>query len=231
MKFTLSLMTRADIRLAQEVVTRCHYLHRPVDYRTSLEGYLVNAEGLGDGVQHAAGILFFGRPEATRCTDWYGSVDDARSGRCEVTRWQVLNMSRVWLHYNFQPGGPLHRPGLVPGFYDRKGAFRSTLASHVLRLAIERIGFDYLMRRPPVFLDEPYEITWLMSYCDTRVHRGTIYTATGFERYRVNRDGIETWRIPLPSLTKQQHSSIHNESEHSERAQRYRAERLAEVTQ
>lgn len=106
---------------------------------------------------------------------------------------------------------------------DRKGAFRSRLASSVLRLAMHNIGFDYLTRRPPCFLDEPYEIRWLLSYCDTRLHKGTIYRAAGFKLYRTNSQGIQTWRVRLPALTASQDRKIRRASEVNPRSIRYRA--------
>jgi hypothetical protein len=83
---------------AQAMVTQYHYLRRPVDPRTMTEGYQVRLPEIGP-----VGVLLFGRPEATRCYPWYGGLDDVRTGRAEVTRWQVLNLSRVWLDPLVQP--------------------------------------------------------------------------------------------------------------------------------
>jgi hypothetical protein len=222
----LETLSRDGLATAQAVLADHHYLHRPVDPRCSVEGYEIRLTNYG-----FAGYLLFGRPEATRCGDWYGSVEDVQAGRCEVTRWQVLNLARVWLAPEFQPGGAhweywgKHRSYYIPGFVDRKGVFRSTLASDVLRLAISRVGCDYLMRRPPCFLEEPYEIRWLLSYCDTRLHKGTIYQASGFELYRTNKAGIQTWRIRLPGLTPEQVRAVREASRVNPRAQGYRAKR------
>lgn len=212
-------LDKSGVAWAQVVVTNWHYLHSPVDARCTVEGYRVEIDTKNFG------FLLLGRPEATRCKDWYGSVDDMASGRCEVTRWQVLNLARVWLSELVQPGGDYFTPEILPGFMDRRGQFRSTLASTVLRMAIERVGFDYLLARPPCFLDEPYEIRWLLSYCDTRLHKGTIYKAAGFELYRTNDDGIQTWRIRLPGLTPEQDQSVRAASLASPRSQAYRAQR------
>lgn len=214
----LKLLNRDEIRLAQETVIEHHYLHRPVDARCSVEGYSVHLDS-----HEPAGYLLFGRPEATRCGSWYGSVDDVLISRCEVTRWQVLNLARVWLHPDYQYGGG-HSISL-PGYMDRKGAFRSTLASDTLRAAIARIGFDYLVYRPPCFLEEPYQVRWLLSYCDTRIHKGTIYRAAGFELYRTNDRGIQTWRIRLPELTSEQDAQVRDASRLNARSIRYRAKR------
>lgn len=196
-----------------------HYLRKMPDPRTSIEAYVVHLN------IHQVGALVFGRPEATRCADWYGSVEDQLAGRCEVTRWQVLNLARVWLHPAYQAGGEYCTPECVPGFVDRRGQFRSTLASAVLRSAVETIGSDYLQYRPPCFLDEPYQIDWLLSYCDTLKHRGTIYQSAGWELYRTNGNGIQTWRIRLPPLTADQHAAIQEISAKHPRSLQYRAKR------
>jgi hypothetical protein len=217
----LELLDRESLRTwGRDFLAQFHYLRKLPDSRTSLEGYAVH---LGDS--NRIGLITFGRPQATRCKDWYGSVKDVITGRCEITRWQVLNLSRLALHPKYQIGGECYTPEHIPGFTDRFGKFRSTLASKVIQAAMERVNFDYLIRRPPVYLDEPYEIKWLMSYHDTRIHRGIIYRASGFAEYYLNDDGIQTWRQPLPALTAEQDAVIRQASLVSKRAQEYRAKR------
>lgn len=205
---------------AQAIVTRHHYRRSPVPGRACPEGWAVTSLDLG-----RIGCLVVGRPQATRCLDWYGSVEDAEAGRTDVTRWQVLNLARVWLAPAVQAGGVHHEPFLLPGYTDRRGVWRSTLASEALRRLAERVGFEYLLSRPPVFLDEPYEVRWLLSYCDSRQHRGVIYRAAGWELHRTNDDGMQTWRTPLPTLTPQQHAAIARASAECPRARRFRGER------
>lgn len=211
-----------DFKWICSKIEQDHYLHTMPDYRTSYEVFGACLPGF-DNLMAAA--LIFGRPEATRCGNWYGGVEDVEAGRCEVTRWQVLNLSRFWAHPIFQAGGSYYRPEVLPGFTDRRGTWRSTLASDAIRAAVERIGYEYLLRRPPVYLDEPYEIRWLLSYCDTRLHKGTIYKAAGFELYRTNDAGIQTWRIRLPELTPEQDVQVQAASLTNPRAIRYRAQR------
>jgi hypothetical protein len=183
------------------------------------------------GVLGRVGCLIVGRPQATRCQSWYGSVDDAAAGRCAVTRWQVLNLARVWLVPSVQAGGPDCAAEQLPGYIDRHGRWHSTLASDALRQLASRVGFEYLLARPPVFLDEPYEVRWLLSYCDSRQHRGVIYRAAGFELYRTNEDGLQTWRLPLPSLTQAEHASIATASAACPRARRFRSDRHQQQAQ
>lgn len=208
-----------DWHWASSRIQAHHYLHRMPDPRTSCEVFIIHCHPL------AAGALVFGRPEATRCADWYGSVADVAAGRCTVTRWQVLNLARVWIDPAFQSGGINCRPGRVPGFTDRHGTWRSTLASVALLCAIDTIGYRYLELRPPCFLDEPYEIRYLLSYCDTALHRGAIYRAAGFTLYRTNERGIQTWRIALPALTPARDEDIRQIAATNARSVRYRAQR------
>lgn len=205
---------------AQRLVARHHYLRSPVLARACPEGWAVTSVDLG-----RVGCLIVGRPQATRCLDWYGSVDDVATGRTEVTRWQVLNLARVWLDPAVQAGGIHYERFLLPGYTDRRGVWRSTLASAALRRLAARVGFEYLLARPPVFLDEPYEVRWLASYCQSNLHRGVIYAAAGFELYRTNEEGLQTWRLPLPALTVEQHARVARASAACPRARRFRAER------
>lgn len=217
----LALATTTEIKQMQATVIANHYLHRPVDSRCSVEAYHVLLGEL------RIGLLMFGRPQATRCGSWYGSVEDVERGKCEVTRWQVLNLARVWLSPDVQPGGQLYKKSLLPGYVDRRGLWRSTLASTAIKLAAQSIGLDYLFSRPPCFLEESYQIRYLMSYCDRKVHRGVIYQQSGFELYRTNDDQIETWRIPLPNLTAEQDDLVRQASVKSERSRFYRNQRMA----
>lgn len=196
-----------------------HYLHKMPDPRTSYETYQVWFR------DDEVGALVFGRPEATRCGDWYGSVEDVAAGRCEVTRWQVLNLARVWIHPLYQMGGRRYDPQYLPGYTDRRGVWRSTLASDMLKASLPGIRWNYLEYRPPCFLDEPYELRWLLSYCDTRLHRGTIYQAAGFELHHTNRRGIQTWRMPLDPLTKIENDLVCYAAATNRRSIAYRARR------
>lgn len=224
MTIELHPMDKFGIKWAQETVVLDHYLHAPVDARCSVEGYAVylNDDHVRVG---PVGLFLLGRPEATRVNGWYGGVEDLAAGRCEVTRWQVLNLARVWFSPDFQAGGLMYDSFNLPGYVDRRGVFRSTLASSAISAMVARVGFDYLVRRPPCFLDEPYQIAWLMSYCDTRKHKGTIYQAAGFELYRTNKDGIQTWRMRLPALSPDQDDAVRQASMVNVRSQAYRAKR------
>lgn len=191
---TLALLPPSGMRWAQRQVERHHYLHAAVPTITRPQGYGVHLAGQDE----RAGCLIVNRPQATRRRGWYGTLADVATGVAPVSYWQVLCLARVWLDPRVQGEGAREQG---PGYYDRRGVWRSTIASTALRALAEQVRLDYLLAHPPVFADEPFEMRWLMSYCDTRVHRGTIYAAAGWERFGVNEAGIETWRTPLAPLT------------------------------
>lgn len=226
---TLAPLSGPGREWAQTLVTRHHYLHRPVDPRSTPEMFAVVLPHVKTGdvlglPRGGVGVLIVGRPEATRCGTWYGSVEDAASGRCDCTRWQVLNLARVWLCPDVQPGGKLHSPDHLPGFTDRKKLFRSTLGTTAIAALRDAVVREYLIRRPPCFLDEPYALRWLLSYCDTRLHRGALYRAADAELYRTAKH-IQTWRWPLRPLTPAEDAEVRQASALSPRSRGYRDRR------
>ncbi len=104
MKLLLQFADKVGIAWAQEQVARFHYLKKPIDVRCSVQGYIILLD------LRRVGCLLFGRPEAQRCNGWYGSVEDVLSGKCRITRWQILNLARVWLDPIIQRGGEHYIP-------------------------------------------------------------------------------------------------------------------------
>src|SRR6266568_1776663 len=91
--------TKEEQSWCQRMVTRFHYLHRPVDQRSSPLFYIVLLLG------RRVGVLIFGRMESTRCYDsaWsYGSVEEAKAGKCQFSRWEIVALMRVWLSPSVQ---------------------------------------------------------------------------------------------------------------------------------
>ena len=213
---------------AQRRVTQHHYLHAPVDPRSRPLVYVVELHH-PEILPQRIGCLIFGRSESTRCYAGaltYGSLADVQAGRCQFDRWEVLNLARVWLSPLVQEGGQWHRPDLLPGFIDRRGLWRSTLASYVITHALSRIGYDYLTAHPPVDCQYPYQVRAVLSYCDRRLHKGTIYRAAGFELARTNGNRIETWyTTAVAPLTADQDADIRRRADVSQRSQRIRAQR------
>ena len=202
-----------DIRLAdqqnglqwcQEQVKQYHYLHKPVDVRSSPVAYIVTLDN------RRVGCLIFGRPEATRVNGWYGSVEDTLTHKCRITRWQILNLARIWLHPDIQSGG---------------ACYIKNAATRVIAKSLQSIVYDYLVVRPPVWMEEPYEIAEVLSYCDKTIHQGTLYRASNFHLMRTNERGIETYAMPVRRLTHAEKRTISELSWHSKRCQRLRAAR------
>lgn len=226
-RFGISLHVAGEIErgLCAGMIARFHYLGTFPDPRCMPLVYSVR---LGD---EWIGALVYGRSESNRCYQGgltYGSGEDVRTGKARWDRWEVLSLARVWLNPAFQTGGSRCNPGTIPGFVDRKGVFRSTLASTAVRMSIEAIRFDYLTMFPPCFVDEPYQIRVISSYCDTRIHRGTLYRASGFELARTNRGGIETWCYDrVPPLGPEQDERVRSAAKHHDRSRRKRAARVA----
>ena len=176
---SLHLADDRALARAQSTVTAQHYLHTPVDSRCSPLAYEVVLHVAHS--EYRAGVLIFGRPESTRCYDGmltYGSLKDVETGKAQYDRWEIINLARVWLNPCVQSGGKFYSPDYLPGYTDRHGHWRSTLASTVIDLALARIGYDYLRAHPPCFPDEPYQLQICLSYCDLSKHKGTIYRHT-----------------------------------------------------
>jgi hypothetical protein len=205
---TLTLADQAGLHWAQQQVMAHHYLHHPVDVRCRPLAYLVQRNG------HALGCLIFGRPEATRVTGWYGSVEDVTAGRCPLTRWQILNLARVWLDPRLQKDGT---------------DFVAHAASWAIGQALRVVGYDFLWHRPPVWMSEPYEIRDVLSYNDVSIHQGTLYRASNFRLVRTNERGLQTSARSLRHLTHAEHAEIARRSLADPRARRLRAARA--VTQ
>jgi hypothetical protein len=199
---------------AQAQVSAHHYLHAPVDVRCSVMGYVLTDRF--DGVDQRLGCLLFGRPEATRCYQGdltYGSQADVASGRAAFDRWEVVNLARVWLDPSCAAWG------------------HGWLATWVIGQALRRIVVDYLQEYPPCYIDEPWRLRVCLSYCDTRIHQGTIYKAAGFKLARTNADGIQTWYRPLRGLQGHERKLIERYTAQSYRSRVYRSQRDTQATQ
>lgn len=219
----LSVASGLEHALCAGAICQFHYLRTFPDPRGMPVVYSVRLRG------RWVGTVCFGRPESNRCYKGgltYGSIGDVAAGKARRDRWEVLNLSRVWLSPEVQHRGELCHPDFVPGFLDRKGVFRTTFASCVVRAAIHAIRVDYLLIYPPCFLEEPYQIRSVLSYCDTRVHRGVLYRAAGFSLSRTNRAGIETWFTDdVPTLSETEDARVRHASKHNDRSQKKRAAR------
>jgi hypothetical protein len=224
---TVTPLDALGLDWAQALVVEGHYLHAQVDQRCSPLAYRIEVHARTGVGRLTAGCLIFGRPQATRCRSFYGTLDDVNSGWCEVSRWCVLNLARVYVDPAFQPAGLWYGPDYVPGFIDRHGCFRSELVSKAIVAALDSVVFDYLRARPPCFLEQPYQLAYVMSYCNTHLHRGVVYRASGFELFRTNARGIQTWRKRARPLTDAEDAKVQEASWLSPRSQEYRRDRAS----
>ncbi len=168
-ELTIQLGDRHDLTWAQSTVTQAHYLHQPVDPRARPMVYVV-MHGIA-----RAGLVMLGIPHATRCGGWWGYPG-------LPTQWQTVDLNRIYIHPYFQPGESgiyTREPGVVPGFVDRKGVFRPTVATWAIREVLQRVQADRVRLWPPVYPSQPYHIRLAISYSDPQFHKGTIYKAAG----------------------------------------------------
>lgn len=217
---SLLLADDAQTRWASRMVSQYHYLNAPVDPRCSALTYIVTLGG------QYIGILTFGRPEATSVSEWYGSVLQKQRGECRLSRWEILNLARVWLSPSVQIGGLWYSPDILPGFSDRHGNFQSSLATTVIRMALEAVVVDYLIQFVPIWTDEPYQIREIISYCDPRYHRGVVYQQAGFRMVRENSRGLQTYMTTVRELSQGEDAYVRDLAAHSPRSKRYRRQQM-----
>lgn len=157
------------------VTTEHHYMHRSIHQRSCPFGWALSWNGetrRPDGKPN--GFIVYSSIHFTRLRGEFGYPD-------LPTKWQVLSLARLWLHPDFQRGGGLFSPDILPGFVDRKGVWRSRLATECVILpSLQMTQGRWLGVHPPRFLDQPYHIVKIISYCDTRYFDGAIYRAAGF---------------------------------------------------
>ncbi len=208
MHLELQLADEAGLAWAQVQVRQHHYLKSRVDPRCSPLAYLVMREG------ECVGCLIFGRPECTRLLGFFGSLEDVAYGRCLLTRWQVLNLARVWLDPRLQYDPASASYGV---WYERNAA------SWAIGQALRRVVYDYLVAHPPCFLDEPYEIREVISYCESAQHRGTLYRASNFRLMRTNARGLQTYARRTRNLAPEERRHIEALATWNLRSRQHRA--------
>ena len=202
---TLTLGGPEDLAWAQRTVTTSHYLHAPVDPRARPMCYVIKWIG------ERAGLIMLGIPHATRCGGWWGYPG-------LPTQWQVVDLSRIWIDPELQYGGDFCRPGHVPGYMDRRGTFRPTVATWAIGEVLARVQADRVRLWPPVYPDQPYHIRLAISYSDPKFHAGTIYKLAGAQPMYTDRSGAAVpgpsgkygwaWRLPQPAWEWQQLTDI-----------------------
>lgn len=163
---TLTLGNADDLAWAQATVTTHHYLRAPVDPRARPMCYWIKLDY--PPYVERMGLVILGIPHATRCRGWWGYEGTP-------TQWQVVDLSRIFLFPIVQAGGELCQPGVVPGYTDRRGVWRPTVATWAIAEVLRRVQADRVRLWPPVYPSQPYHIRLAISYSDPKFHRGTIY--------------------------------------------------------
>lgn len=175
MRLVIKLGDAADLAWAQKTVTEFHYLRQPVHPQARPMAYVVEMHDV------RLGLCIVGIPHATKNRQWWGYPG-------QPTQWQVADLSRIWLSSEIQQGGALCHPGIVPGFSDRRGIFRPTTATWLIREVLRRVQVDRVAMWPPVYLDSPYHIELVVSYHDPKHHKGTIYQQSGAQPMYTDRE-------------------------------------------
>lgn len=173
MRLEVKLGGAIDLTWAQKTVTHFHYLRQPVHPQARPMTYVVWGKS-DSGNALRLGLVIVGIPHATKNRRWWGYTD-------LPTQWQVVDLSRIWLDPVLQQGGAWCRPGMVPGFVDRKGVFRPTTATWAIDQVLRRVQIDRISMWPPVYPTQPYHIRLAVSYHDPQTHSGAIYRLAGAE--------------------------------------------------
>lgn len=159
LKSRISLIT-ASREWLNAMATEHHYMHRPVHYRACPFGWAVlfdEEKFQPDG--KPSGFIIFASVHFTRLRGEFGYPG-------LPTKWQVLCLSRLWLHDNL----PHNSETCVIGKCLRQnGHDHSALVQE-----------QWLQVHPPRDPEQPYHIVKILSYADTRYHDGTIYRAANF---------------------------------------------------
>jgi len=164
----MSLRSRISLHPADRdtlngLATEYHYMHRPVHQRSCPFGWIVGFDGnltMPDG--KPCGFILYANIHYTRLTGEFGFPG-------LPTKWQVLSLARLWLHDDL----PRNSETAVIA-----QTLRQTGHDHAAM--VQRRWLDI---HPPRYPDEPYHIRKVISYSDTRYHRGTIYRAANFREY------------------------------------------------
>lgn len=192
---TITLGDAADLAWAQRTVTTSHYLRSPVDPRARPMAYIIRHEGV------PMGLVMLGIPHAARCRGWWGYPDT-------ITQWQCVDLNRIYIHPYYQRSetGIYAKPGIVPGYVDRHGVFRPTVATWAISEVLASVQADRVRLWPPVYPEQPYHIRLALSYSDPKHHKGTIYKQSGAQPMYTDRSGQPApgpsgkygWAWPLP---------------------------------
>ncbi len=194
-------LTAEEREWVRRICREKHYKRQEVHGRARPVSYLVvREEGwlLADGTfrveqRERVGILVFARMQSSRCKGWYGNSKDVACKWAKQTQWEMLVLSRCWLDPRIQKQGEWYIP---------------KAASLIIKKSLESIGYHYLLLRPPAYLDRPFEIKEVISYCDRERFLCMMYWFARFRLVRENEAGLRTYARALPPLTDGQRRHI-----------------------
>lgn len=208
-------VTPGELEWAQAQVEKHHYLKQRVHPRARPIAYLVLITD-EQGVEQRVGCLIFGRMQSSRCSGWYGNLADVQRGWARLTQWELLCLMRVWLDPRLQRGGLWYVPNV---------------ATQVVSQALRRVGYEYLLIHPPAYLDQPWQLREVISYCHSDRFLCTLYLAANFSLVRENTEGLRTYMRPLPRLQPHQVRHIEEAARFDARARKRRWATLATFVQ
>jgi hypothetical protein len=135
-----------------DMATEHHYMHRPIHQRAVPFGWGVMFDGeLYQEDKKPSGFIVFASIHFTQLKDEFGKPG-------LPTKWQVLSLSRLWLHDNLPRNSE----------------------TCVIAKALKLVQKRWLEVHPPRHVEQPYHIVKIISYADTRFHQGIIYRAANF---------------------------------------------------
>jgi hypothetical protein len=116
-------------------------------------------------------------PHWNRQKDLFTTQEKWMNGdRNQLTSWQVLLISRLWLEPDVQQ--------------PQSNGHASCIASCAIAKMLKQVQRDWIEHHPPVKCPLlPYHIQLIISHADTGAgHSGTIYKAAGFEQWGVTQN-------------------------------------------
>lgn len=200
-----------ELKWAKSMIEKHHYLkswpHNQSRPHTYTVKYVDGSNPLSRSCVERVGVVVVGGLHITRCKGWWGYEG-------LPSQWQVLNLSRIWLAPSLQKGGRLCHSEYIPGFVDRKGIWRPSAATWVIRQVLGRVQRDRVSLWPPVYPDQPYHIVMVVSYSDPARHRGEIYRNAKGRPLYTDADGRPVpgpsgkvgwyWKLPEPEWSWEQ---------------------------
>jgi hypothetical protein len=140
-----------DRKWLNEQSEKYHYMHRSVHQKACPFGWAVEFDGSLYRGDDPCGFIVYASVHFTKLKDEFGYEG-------LPTKWQVLCLSRLWLHDDLPRNSE----------------------TVVIAKSLKQVQRRWLEVHPPKFPDEPYHIVKIITYADRRYFAGTIYKAANF---------------------------------------------------